>query len=184
MKQHETVLRRLEKTAKQFTNISSENGGFLSILIKSANTKSVLEVGTSNGYSAIWFAAALKETGGRLTTIEIDPKRAEMAEANLRDAGLDSLVEIRVGDALEEIARCDGVFDFVFIDAEKEEYLSYLKAALPKIRRGGLIAADDTILLRDHMRDYVDFVFNTPMLQSVDLPLDDGVILSYKATSQ
>ena len=180
MEQYQSVLKRLEQTAREFTNIAPENGTFLSILVQGIKAKSVLEVGTSNGYSAIWFGAVLKETGGKLTTIEIDPSRAEMAKANLNEAGLGDVVEVRLGDAVWEIQVCDSTFDFVFLDGEKGEYLSYLKAALPKIRKGGLIAADDTTLLRHEMRDYVDFVFNTPTLQSVDLPLDDGVILSYK----
>ena len=80
MEQYQSTLRRLEKTAKQYTNIAPENGQFLSILIRAIQAQNVLEVGTSNGYSAIWLAAALKETGGRLITLEFDPARA--AEAN------------------------------------------------------------------------------------------------------
>ena len=68
----------------------------------------------------------------------------------------------------------------MFLDAEKSEYRRYLELALPNIRPGGLIVADDTVTMRDEMPDYVAFVFNTPILHSVDIPLDDGVILSYK----
>ena len=75
MEQYEPVLKRLEQTAKQYTNIAPENGQFLSILIRSIQAQNVLEVGTSNGYSAIWLAAALKEMGGKLITLEFDPKR-------------------------------------------------------------------------------------------------------------
>ncbi len=180
MEKYESVLKRLEKTAKQYTNIAPENGQFLSILIQSIKAQNVLEVGTSNGYSTIWLAAALKETGGKLITLEFDPKRAEEAQVHLREVGFDNIVEVRVGDALDEIPKCDAVFDLVFLDAEKDEYRRYLELALPNIRSGGLIVADDTVTMRDEMPDYVEFVFNTPMLHSVDIPLDDGVILSYK----
>ena len=181
MEQYEPVLKRLEKTAKQYTNIAPENGQFLSILIRSIQAQNVLEVGTSNGYSAIWLAAALKETmGGKLITLEFDPKRAEEAQTHLQEVRLDSIVEIRVGNALDEIPKCDATFDLVFLDAEKDEYRRYLELALPNIRPGGLIVADDTVTMRDEMLDYVEFVFNTPTLHSVDIPLDDGVILSYK----
>ena len=181
MEIYHQVLKRLEKTAKQYTNIAPENGQFLSILTRSIHAQSVLEVGTSNGYSTIWFAAALKETGGKLITLENDPNRAKEAQSHLNEAGLDDIVEIRIGDALQEIPKCNSTFDLVFLDAEKGEYLQYLELTLPNIRSGGLIVADDTITMRDEMLDYVDFVFNTPLLNSVDIPLDDGIILSYKA---
>ena len=180
MENYESVLKRLENTAKQYTNIAPENGQFLSILIRSIQAQNVLEVGTSNGYSTIWLAAALKETGGRLITLEFDQKRAEEAQAHLQEVGLDNIVEVRIGNALDEIPKCDATFDLVFLDAEKNEYRRYLELALPNIRPGGLIVADDTITMRDEMPDYVEFVFNTPLLHSVDIPLDDGIILSYK----
>lgn len=180
MENYESVLKRLEKTAKQYTNIAPENGQFLAILIRSIRAQNVLEVGTSNGYSAIWLAAALKETGGKLITLEFDRKRAEEAQTYLQEIGLDDIVDIRVGNALDEIPRCDATFDLVFLDAEKSEYRRYLELVLPNIRSGGLIVADDTVTMRDEMPDYVEFVFNTPILHSVDIPLDDGIILSYK----
>ena len=180
MQQYESVLKRLEKTAKAYTNIAPENGQFLSILIHSIHAQNVLEIGTSNGYSTIWIAAALKETGGRLITLEFDPERATEAKAHLQEVGLDSIVDVRLGNALDEIPKCNATFDLVFLDAEKNEYRRYLELVLPNIRPGGLIVADDTITMRDEMPDYVEFVFNTPLLNSVDIPLDDGIILSYK----
>ena len=180
MEDYQPILKRLEKTAKQYTNIAPENGQFLSILIHAIQAQNVLEVGTSNGYSTIWLATALKETGGRLITLEFDPKRAAEAQAHLKEVNLDEIVEIRVGNALDEIPKCDTTFDLVFLDAQKDEYLRYLELALPNIRAGGLIVADDTVTMRDEMPDYVEFVFNTPLLNSVDIPLDDGIILSYR----
>jgi predicted O-methyltransferase YrrM len=128
MEKYESVLKRLEKTAKQYTNIAPENGQFLSILIRSIRAQNVLEVGTSNGYSTIWLAAALEETGGRLITLEFNPKRAEDAHTYINEAGLDEIVEIRVGNALDEIPKCDATFDLVFLDAQKDEYRKHLKS--------------------------------------------------------
>lgn len=180
MEQYQSVLSRLEKTAKKYTNIAPENGQFLSILIRSIQAQNVLEVGTSNGYSTIWIAAALKDTGGKLITLEYNADRAKEAQAHLNETGLDTFVEIRVGNALDEIPKCNTVFDLVFLDADKGEYRQYLEMILPNIRPGGLVVADDTITMRDEMSDYIDFVFNTPLLNSVDIPLDDGIILSYR----
>ena len=180
MEQYQPILKRLEKIAKHYTNIAPENGQFLAILIRAIRAQNVLEVGTSNGYSAIWIAAALKETGGRLISLEFNPARAAEAQTHLQEVGLDDIVEVRVGNALDEIPKCDATFDLVFLDAEKGEYRRYLELVLPNIRPGGLIVADDTVTMRDEMPDYIEFVFNTPMLNSVDIPLDDGIILSYK----
>jgi len=180
MVQYESVLKRLEKTATEYTNIAPENGQFLSILIQSIKAQNVLEVGTSNGYSTIWLAAALNLTGGQLITIEFDPKRAEEAQTHPIEVGLNTIVDIRIGNALDEISKCDVTFDLVFLDAQKDEYKKYLELALPNIRVGGLIVADDTVTMRDEMPDFVDYVFNTPILNSVDIPLDDGIILSHK----
>ncbi len=180
MDQYESVLKRLEQTATEYTNIAPENGQFLSILIQSINAQNVLEVGTSNGYSTLWIAAALNLTGGQLITIEFDPKRAEEALSHLIEVGLDRIVDIRIGNALNEISKCDVSFDLVFLDAEKDEYKKYLELALPNIRIGGLIVADDTITMRNDMPDYIEYVFNSPILNSVDIPLDDGIILSHK----
>ncbi len=180
MEKYQPLLKQLEKTATQYTNIAPENGQFLSILIGAIKAQNVLEVGTSNGYSSIWIAAALKKTGGRLITLEFDPTRAAEAEAHLQEVGLDGIVEVRVGNALDEIPKCDATFDLVFLDAEKSEYRRYLELVLPNIRSGGLIVADDTVTMRDEMPDYIEYVFNTPTLHSVDIPLDDGVILTYK----
>lgn len=180
MENYESVLKRLEKTAKQYTNIAPENGQFLSILIRSIQAQNVLEVGTSNGYSTLWLAAALKETGGRLITLEFDQKRAAEAQTHLQEVGLDGIVDVRIGNALDEIPKCDATFDLVFLDAEKNEYRRYLELAFPNIRPGGVIVADDTVTMRDEMPDYIEFVFGTPLLHSVDIPLDDGIILSYK----
>ena len=178
MENYESVLKRLEKTAKQYTNIAPENGQFLSILIRSIQARNVLEVEQRLLYNLA--CCRTQGTGGRLITLEFDQKRAEEAQAHLREVGLDSIVEVRVGNALDEIPNCDATFDLVFLDAEKNEYRRYLELALPNIRPGGLIVADDTVTMRDEMPDYVEFVFNTPLLHSVDIPLDDGVILSYK----
>ncbi len=180
MEQYIPVLRRLEETAKAYMNIAPENGEFLGILVRAVQAQRVLEVGTSNGYAAIWLGSALKETGGQLITLEQDAGVASQARSNLREVGLQDIVSVRVGDALSEIPQCDGLFDLVFLDAEKNEYLRYLELVLPKVRVGGLIVADDTVTMRDEMQDYVAHVFETPQLRSVDLPLDDGIILSYK----
>lgn len=178
----EALLAELETTADDFWNISRDNAVFLSLLVKGIGARRVLEVGTSNGYSTLWFARALLEAGHpspEVVAIEFDAGRAA-ARANFARAGLDGVIRLVEGDALQRIAEQDGPFDFVFLDADKPQYADYLRLALPLVRKGGLIVGDDTVSLRDQMPEYVTLAFSHPGLESVDVPIDDGVILSYK----
>jgi len=180
----EALLAELERTADDFWNISRDNARFLSLLVKTSGTRRILEVGTSNGYSTLWFARALVEAGGgEVVAIEYDAGRAALARENFRRAGLDALITLREGDALQIIPTLAGPFDFVFLDAEKGQYADYLRLALPLLRPGGLVVGDDTVSLRDQMAEYVDLAFRHPELESVDVPIDDGIILSYKRPS-
>jgi predicted O-methyltransferase YrrM len=128
---------------QQYLNVSRDDGRMLRIFTELANAKKAVELGTSTGYSAIWIALALRRTGGRLTTFEIDGKRAAMAAANFKRAGVDGLIEIVVGDAHKEAAKVDGPLDFAFSDADKEGYLTYFKDLAPKLRTGGVYISDN-----------------------------------------
>lgn len=178
----DALLRELEQTADDYWNVGRDNAAFLALLIKSVNAGRVLEIGTSNGYSTLWFARALTQMdgGGSVVAIEHDAGRAAHARENYCRAGLDDVITLAEGDALALIPQQTGPFDFVFLDAEKSQYASYLRAALPLVRPGGLIVGDDTISLRDQMPEYVDLAFSSPDLESVEVPIDDGVIISRK----
>jgi len=182
----ETLLADLEQTADDYWNVGRDNAQLLALLVKTLNARRVLEIGTSNGYSTLWFARALEEVGpgGEVVAIEHDEGRAALARANFRRAGLDHVITLRVGDARTLIAQeqssSDAPFDFVFLDAEKSEYADYLRAALPLVRSGGLLVGDDTRSLRDQMAEYVALAFSHPALESVEVPIDDGIIVSRK----
>lgn len=181
----EALLGELERDADTYWNIGRDNAQLLSILIKSVRARRVLEVGTSNGYSTLWFARALiTESGGEVevVTLEGDAGRAAMARENFARAGVADVITLLEGDARTLIAERAGPFDFVFLDAEKSEYANYLRAALPLVRAGGLIVGDDTLSLRAQMTEYVDLAFSRPELESVEVPIDDGIIISRKKT--
>lgn len=124
--------------------VSATQGKLLFLLAKLAGARRILEVGTLGGYSAIWLARALPP-GGKLVTLEADPRHAEVAKANLKGAGLELVAEVRVGKALDLLPRLDGPFDLVFIDADKESYPQYLTWALKLARRGSMIVADNVV---------------------------------------
>jgi predicted O-methyltransferase YrrM len=124
-------------------NVHTLHGRLLRIFAESGNAKNVVEIGTSNGYSALWFCLGLGTTGGRLTTFEIDPHTAALGRANFKRAGVEQLVTVVEGDAHNTIARLKEPIDILFLDADKEGYLDYLNKLLPLVRPGGLILADN-----------------------------------------
>jgi predicted O-methyltransferase YrrM len=124
-------------------NVNTLHGRLLRIFAETAVAKNVVEIGTSNGYSALWICLGLRSTGGRLTTFEIDPNTASLSRANFKRAGVDHLVTIVEGDAHQTVSRLREPIDILFLDADKEGYLDYLNKLLPLVRPGGLILADN-----------------------------------------
>jgi predicted O-methyltransferase YrrM len=122
-------------------NVPVEDGRLLRILTESIGAKHVVELGTSYGYSAIWLCLALRTTGGKLTTHEIDARRAAQARANFKQAGVVDLVTLVEGDAHEEVKKLKEPIDLLFIDADKTGYLDYLTKLLPLVKPGGLIVS-------------------------------------------
>jgi caffeoyl-CoA O-methyltransferase len=167
-------------------------GRFLEFLVWMTGARRILELGTYSGYSSISMAAALP-SGGRIDTCEVDETHAEVARRYIAEAGLTDLITVHVGPALESIGRLEGEFDFVFIDADKENYVSYYEAVLPRLSERGLIAADNTLwsgrVLDDSdqsegtvaIREFNDHVRNDPRVVSVMLSVRDGVTLIRRA---
>lgn len=178
----EPLLRELESMRHRFSNVPRTDGQFLNMLVKISRSKHVLEVGTSNGYSAIWLCLALEETDGHLTTIEIDPERVKLAKENLKRAGLAHRVTFLEGDAHKIVPTLKGPFDFVFLDADKgreHDYFGYLypKKLLP----GAIILVHNAIRMRRMMQRYLDMISAHPEFDTliVSTTLDDGFAFSY-----
>ena len=129
-------------------NVSPNQGKLLHILARLVAARSILEIGTLGGYSTIWMARAL-DAGGRLITLEADPRHAELARTNLARAGLQNVVEVRVGKALELLPKVEadglGPFDLTFIDADKANTPGYFTWALKLARIGALIVVDNVV---------------------------------------
>lgn len=126
-------------------NVSPEDGRLLRLLTETTDAKHVVEIGTSNGYSAIWICLGLLNTGGTLTTHEIDPGRAALARKNFARAGVDRIVTLVEGDAHDEVKKLKEPIDILFLDADKSGYIDYLNKLLPYIRSGGLIVAHNMV---------------------------------------
>jgi predicted O-methyltransferase YrrM len=142
-------------------HVAANQGKLLALLARSIGARSILEIGTLGGYSTIWLARALPPDG-RLITLEIDPKHASVAQANIARAGLSQIVDIRLGRATESLAAIakEGAapFDFVFIDADKINTASYLAWALKLTRRGSLIVIDNVVRKGEVANDHSDDV--------------------------
>lgn len=151
----EAYLPKLLEPPVRFMNIEPAEGAYLRSQVVRLKARRVLEIGTSNGYSAVWIAMGLRRTGGRLITLESDRERHALAVRTLRDTGLDGIVEARLADALVETRKVGGPLDFTFIDAWKPDYLAYYEMVLPKMRKGGIIAAHNVV---SHPRDLAEFL--------------------------
>lgn len=150
-------------------NITPEDGRLLRVLTEATGAKHVVEIGTSNGYTAIWFCLALRTTGGKLTTHEIDPFRIPVARKYFKRAGISHLVTLVEGDAHETVTRLKGPIDILLIDADKDGYLDYLNKLLPLVRPGGLILAHNTTDRASEMQDYLKAVTTNPALETIFL---------------
>ena len=129
-------------------NVTPNQGKFLMLLAQLQGARNILEIGTLGGYSTIWLARALP-ADGRLVTLEFDPKHVEVARTNIKHAGFADAVEVRLGAAIDTLPQLvregRGPFDFIFIDADKPGYPSYLPWALKLSRRGTVIIADNVV---------------------------------------
>ena len=148
-------------------NVLPEDGRLLRMLTETLGARHVVELGTANGYSALWFCLALRSTGGKLITHEIDPKRIALAQENFRRAGVEDLVTLVQGDAHETIQRLTEPIDLLLLDAEKEGFTDYLKKLLPRLRTGGLIIAHDSSGQAHMMHDYFRALAAHPDLETV-----------------
>ncbi len=166
-------------THEGYYNISADTGQFFNILIRIAKSKNILEVGTSNGYSTIWLGEAVRQNNGRVTTIEISEHKVKMALENFKRANL-SNIKIVHGDALEEISKLKNKFDFLFLDAVKEDYINYFKVAYPKLTKNAVIVADNAIMFEKYMKDYLHHVRNHKNMRSVLVPIGSGVEFTLK----
>jgi len=165
---------------KRMLNITRDTGRLLWIVVRATRATRILEVGTSNAFSTIWLADAARSTGGRVSTLEVNPDKIALARTNLAMAGLDRVVEIIEGPAADTLAALSGPFDLVFLDADRPSYLTYLELVVPKLRPGGMLIADNVTSHAHELRDYLQRVKSHPRLFSVTVPIGNGEEIALK----
>lgn len=173
----EKILKALEeiRSGPSYANVSVRDGRLLRLLTEAVNAQRVVEIGTSTGESAVWFALALRTTGGHLYTHEIDQQRAEIARENFEKAGVDNLITLIEGDAHETVKRYTEPIDIVFLDADKPGYPDYLNKLLPLVRPGGLVIAHN-MNYPEPDPDYIKAITQNPQLETLFLLMDTAGI--------
>jgi len=178
-----SVLDDMDKNQRAgMMNVPITDGRLLRLLTETIGAKHVVEIGTSNGYSGNWLCLALRTTGGKLTTYEIDAHRASLARENFKRAGVDKLVTLIEGDAHKEAPKLKEPIDLLFIDADKEGYTDYLNKLLPLVRPGGLIVAHNISIRggRAGIPEYVKAVTTNPDLETIFYEQGAGVSVTLK----
>lgn len=175
------LLKKIASRRGKYWNIPKETGALLNTLIHAFKYKNVLEIGTSNGYSGIWMAEALSHTGGRLYTIESHEKeRFNLAKINFKKAGLGKWIKQIAGHAPEAIPSSPKHFDLIFLDATKYEYPAYLKVIKNRIKKGGMIIADNASTHAKELAPYWKLIRKNKQFFSTKLLLGNGLFISVK----
>ncbi len=175
------VLEDLDQNQRRgMMNVPVNDGRLLRLLTETVGAKQVVEIGTSNGYSGIWFCLALRKTGGKLTTYEIDAGRAKLARENFKRAGVDALVTLIEGDAHKEVTSLKDPIDVLFLDADKDGYIDYLEKLLPLLRPGGLVIAHN-MNPRQADEKFLEAIKTDPALETLFLNMQGtGVAVTMK----
>jgi predicted O-methyltransferase YrrM len=169
--------------ARRLLNLEPDTAQLVSILVQSGRRTRLLELGTSNGYSTIWLARALRATGGRLISIERDAAKQAQADASLRRAGLREVVDLRLGDATALVTDLPGPFDCVFFDADRRSYPQQLALLLPKLTPDVLLLADNVLSHPDEIAPYLAAIAALPGFARVVAPTGKGLSIAYRGGS-
>jgi len=174
----------LDSFKRTSLNTTPGDAMMLRILVESSGAKRGVEIGSASGFGAINMGIAFERNGGQLVSLEIDPKMVATARANIQKVSLEKVCTVIEGDALKTLPTLEGEYDFIFIDALKRDYLKYLKAIEPRLKKGAIIVADNVIQSAREMKDYLDYVQTSPDYDTViirsSMEKNDGMTVSYK----
>ncbi len=173
-------LERFMATADDALAIPREAGEFLHALVLATAAKRGVEIGTSYGYSGLWIASALSGNGGRLVTIDNDPRKCEAARKNFEQAGLADCVEIRAGVGVEVLESLDGPVDFVLNDADKESCIRYVQLITGRLVDRGVVVTDNIVSHAKQLADFVAWIRGRDDFYSTMVPIGNGMELSIK----
>jgi len=173
---------RLRDTVDDHWQIPSDEALVLAQLIRIGRCTSICEIGASYGYSTLHLAAAASEQGGRVVSLEIDPRKVQETTRHLEEAGLSAVATVKEGDARETLKNLprETRFDFVFIDAWKDQSFEYLEAVRPLLAPNAILVTDNTSTHESELAPFVEHLRSQPDLISVSVPIGNGFELSYR----
>jgi len=175
------ILGDIKAKDKGLLAVSEEDGRFLRLMVASKKAQRALEIGGASGYSAIWIGMGLRDTGGRLVTIEYDPVRAKELADNIKRAGLSDIVQVLAGDAFQQIPKIAGTFDFVFLDAWKKDYKRFYDMVYPRLDKGALFLAHNVVNKKSEMGDFLDAIQKQPAVwTTIVSPSGEGMSVTLK----
>jgi len=169
--------------------ITKETGELLNMILRLKNAKNMLEVGMSTGYSTIWCAEAISEQSGKIITIEKNPSKIKRAKENFQKAGVTDTITIKEGLAMQVLTelslhqRYKDFFDFVLIDADKENVIEYFDLIFPMVSVGGVIVTDNMLYpekFREDMKKFSDYLKKNPKLRTITSPIGNGEEITIK----
>ena len=175
---------REQERSKKMLNLEPETARLISMLLRSSRRTRLLEIGTSNGYSTIWLAWAMRVTGGHVTSIDRSAEKHRLADESLRRAGLRELVDLRQGDATSIVADLSGPFDCVFFDADRLSAPAQLSLLLPKLTPDALLLADNALSHPEEIAGYLAAVTARSDFDYMVIPVGKGLSVAYRSARQ
>ncbi len=166
--------------ARKMLNLEPETARLLNILARSSGARRVLEIGTSNGYSTIYLASAVAETGGNVISIERSRDKQAMARENLVRAGLLDFVDLRLGDATEIVRELAGPFDFIFFDADRISAPEQVRLLVPKLTPAAMVLADNVFSHPAEIAGYLAAITSLESFEHMVVPVGKGLSLAYR----
>ena len=165
--------------AEKYLNITRDTGEFLAVLVKACKAQHIMEIGTSNGYSTLWLASALP-SNGKVTTIECDARKIDAARSNFERAGLKALIVQLEGDAATCLPTLQQTYDFIFLDADRSQYLPLAEQIFALLAQGGLLVCDNAVSHCDELQSFVAWIEKQPDLTMSLVPVGKGELLVHK----
>ena len=163
---------------KRYRNIEPESALFLAMQVRIQQSKKILEIGTSTGYSTLWLADAAKVTGAKVTTLEIDKKRTQQAQLHAQELRVDDVIDFWVGDAQKYLEQCEEQYDFILLDAERNAYLNYwiyLQKML--VEHGGVLIVDNVISHAAEVKSFIMEVKRDERFMTTTLSIGSGLFV-------
>ena len=171
---------RENERPRMMLNLEPASAQLISILVRASGAKRAIEIGTSNAYSTIWLAWSLAPVDGRILSIDRNPNKHVLARENLRRANLLDRVELRTGDAAEIVRQLDGLFDLVFLDADRRNFPEQIQILLPKLSRKVLVIADNVLSHPEEISEYLKLISRLPDFQHTTVPVGKGLSIGYR----